>query len=162
MRLLNALLFSFNHFITQTLQTPTITQQDSKEVIENLLTSHPVLDGHNDLPYVIRECLSNTIYDGRYNFSVNLAENPQSWQREQCIKPNVQTDYPRIKEGHLGAQLWSVYVDCNSQYKDSIRQTVEQIDLVKRLTEDNKEFMQFCGDEDCVRNAWAENKFVSL
>ena len=133
-----------------------------EETINNILTEYPVLDGHNDLPYVIRECLSNTIYDGRYNFSTDLSTNKQPWQTENCRFPNVQTDYTRIKKGHLGAQLWSVYVDCNTQYKDSIRQTVEQIDLVKRLTKDNGDFMEFCGDSDCVRNAWENGKFASL
>merc|ERR1712226_519372 len=50
-----------------------------KDEIDDLLTQHPVFDGHNDLPGVIRSCLSNTIYDGRYNFKTNLRENPQSW-----------------------------------------------------------------------------------
>ena len=108
-------------------------QQTSYEItpeVEELLTNHPILDGHNDLPYQLREHLSNQIQTGEYDFKTDLAENPQPWQKGGWIA----TDLPRAKKGHLGAQLWSVYVGCETQYKDAIRQTIEQIDVTKRLT----------------------------
>ena len=98
--------------------------------IEDLLKEHPVLDGHNDLPYQLRLLLSNQIQTGEYDFTEDLSENPQPWQKNGWIA----TDLPRAKKGHLGAQLWSVYVGCDTQYKDAIRQTIEQIDVTKRLT----------------------------
>ena len=140
-----------------------ITKTAINPEVEELLTNHPVLDGHNDLPYVIRECLSNQLYTGEYDFKVDLSENPADWQTGgSCNKPHVSTDYPRAKKGHLGAQLWSIYVDCDTQYKDAIRQTVEQLDLVKRLTELNSDIMTYCGEASCVRKAWEDGKFASL
>ena len=145
-----------------------------QDEVEQLLSDHPILDGHNDLPYVIRDCLSNTIYDERYDFKRDLSldtvsdENKAWFQGCSAMKwPDadtdfVATDYQRAKKGHLGAQLWSIYVDCDTQYMDAIRQTVEQADLVKRLSEDNSDIMTFCGTADCVRQAWKENKFASL
>ena len=61
----------------------------SPDVIDDLLEQHPVLDGHNDLPYVIRQSLSNEITDGRYDYRQNLKENPADWQTGP-----VMTDYP--------------------------------------------------------------------
>ena len=47
----------------------------------------------------------------------------------------TQTDIPRIKEGHLGGQFWSVYVSCEYAKKDAVRATQEQIDVVYQLTQ---------------------------
>ena len=152
----------FSHCLTIKKQ-----QQLNSDPIDALLSEAPILDGHNDLPWVIRECKSNTIYDGNYDFKVNLRENPQKWY-ENCSSMRyndtsfVATDFPRLRMGGVGAQFWSIYVGCSSQYADAIRQTVEQADVVKRLTEANSDVMEFCGDADCVRNAWSNNKFASL
>ena len=110
-----------------------VRKQDPLKIspeVEQLLTEHPILDGHNDLPYQLREHLSNQIQTGEYDFRIDLSEDPQEWQNGGWIA----TDLPRAKKGHLGAQLWSVYVGCETQYKDAIRQTIEQIDVTKRLT----------------------------
>ena len=148
--------------------------------VNQLLSDHPILDGHNDLPWVLRSCLSNNIYDGRYNWNTNLAINPQPWMdgsgsdptypnRPECTSHAkldgerwVATDGPRAELGKLKGQFWSVYVGCGSQYKDAIRQTVEQIDVAKRLAYAYPDEFKFCGDSTCVRQAWSEGKFASL
>lgn len=98
--------------------------------LENLLKNQPVLDGHNDLPGVIRKCLSNQIFNGTYNFQTDLNQHPQTWYHgcasmvedvDNQVQNYVATDYSRAVQGHLGAQLWSVYVGCETQYKDSLR-----------------------------------------
>uniref|UniRef100_A0A8C6S7L8 Dipeptidase n=1 Tax=Neogobius melanostomus TaxID=47308 RepID=A0A8C6S7L8_9GOBI len=43
------------------------------------------------------------------------------------------TNIPKIKAGRLGAQFWSAYVPCDTQYKDAVRQTFEQIDVIHRM-----------------------------
>ena len=35
--------------------------------------------------------------------------------------------------GQVGAQFWSVYIDCERQGKDAVRATMEQIDVVHKL-----------------------------
>ena len=129
----------------------------SPDEIDQLLKNHPVLDGHNDLPYLLRLDLQNTITDGRYNYLQNLAKNASDWQ-----SGFVMTDYPRSIEGYHLGQLWSVFVECGSQYKDAVRQTLEQIDLVKRLANEYPDIMSYCSTSDCVRKAWSEGKFASL
>lgn len=32
-------------------------------------------------------------------------------------------------------QFWAAYVPCDSQYKDAVQLTLEQIDVIRRLTE---------------------------
>ncbi|TVY93798.1 Dipeptidase [Lachnellula willkommii] len=51
-------------------------------------------------------------------------------------------DFPRLKEGRLAVQFWSVYIPCpasddfsSSTYHETIHDTFQQIDLVNRLIE---------------------------
>ena len=76
----------------------------------------PVLDGHNDLPWALREHCG---YDLR---KVDLAGG----------EPAVHTDLPRLRAGGVGAQFWSVYVRSDFAGDDAVSATLEQIDAVWR------------------------------
>lgn len=94
---------------------------DPKERAVALMRLHVMWDGHNDLPHQYRVQADNqidppTLLDIRKNVS------------------SLETDLPRIRQGHLKAQFWSVYVECEKQDKDAVRATIEQVDDVHRLT----------------------------
>ncbi|MGD9633724.1 MAG: dipeptidase, partial [Pirellulales bacterium] len=47
---------------------------------------------------------------------------------------SLQTDIPRLRQGGLGAQFWSVWVPVDLGYKgEALATTLEQIELVKRM-----------------------------
>jgi membrane dipeptidase len=77
-----------------------------------------VVDGHNDLPYALRE----VGYDfGRIDIAI-----PQ---------PQLHTDLPRLRQGLVGAQFWSVYVPCSLAGAAAVTATLEQIDAVYTLVQ---------------------------
>jgi membrane dipeptidase len=82
-----------------------------------LLAATPVFDGHNDLPWALREAGESQAVP------VNIAE-PIGF---------TQTDLPRLRAGGVGAQFWSVYVPAELEGDAAIAATLEQIDLVHRL-----------------------------
>lgn len=136
--------------------------------IDRILSEYPIFDGHNDLPYRLRACLENRVNDGRFNFLQDLSQNMSQWAID-CVSQGkidntdvLDTDYPRLVKGKVGAQFWSVYTSCNSQYRDSTRQTIEQIDVVKRLAKKYDEYLVFCTTADCIENAWKNGKIASL
>src|SRR3546814_6016843 len=45
----------------------------------------------------------------------------------------MHTDIQRLRKGHVGAQFWSVYVPSNANEAEAVQQTIEQIDVAKRL-----------------------------
>ncbi|MET8784529.1 dipeptidase [Streptomyces sp. NPDC004589] len=90
----------------------------SLEAARNLLREFPVVDGHNDLPWALREQVGYDL-DAR-----DIAHH----QNE-----HLHTDLPRLREGGVGAQFWSVYV--RSDLPDPVPATLEQIDCVRQLTE---------------------------
>ncbi len=84
----------------------------------HVLATHPVIDGHNDLPWAIRENLKTpqdvVAYDVRGHAPGN-------------------TDLPRLKAGHVGGQFWSVYTPGESKFEDYARIQLEQIDIARRV-----------------------------
>ena len=53
------------------------------------------------------------------------------------------TDLNRLQESRLGAQFWSIYTPCATQYKDSIRANLERLDAMKRLIKMFPDYFQY-------------------
>jgi len=82
-----------------------------------LLSRHPILDGHNDLPWTLR------VADELDLDTTDLAAPVAS----------TQTDLPRLARGGVGAQFWSVFVPADLDGEVAVTTTLEQIDLVHEL-----------------------------
>jgi membrane dipeptidase len=83
-----------------------------------VLAAHPVIDGHNDLPWAIRESEKAPRDVAAYDLRGRA--------------PGA-TDFPRLKAGHVGGQFWSVYTPGESKYEDYARLQLEQIDIARQL-----------------------------
>ncbi|HEY2279429.1 MAG TPA: dipeptidase [Streptosporangiaceae bacterium] len=84
-----------------------------------LLRRHPLVDGHNDLPWAIRDEFGGDPVRAR------LAE----------PVPQTQTDLPRLAAGGVGAQFWSVYVPATLAGDLAVTAVLEQIDTAHRMIE---------------------------
>src|ERR1700761_7885932 len=84
-----------------------------------LLSRHPLVDGHNDLPWAIRDEFGGDPVRAR------LAE----------PVPQTQTDLPRLAAGGVGAQFWSVYVPATLGGDLAVTTVLEQIDTARRMIE---------------------------
>ena len=82
----------------------------------NLLADFPVVDGHNDLPWALREQV-------RYDLDARDIATDQS--------AHLHTDLARLRAGGVGAQYWSVYI--RSDRPGALAATHEQIDCVRQL-----------------------------
>lgn len=83
-----------------------------------ILSAVPVIDGHNDLPSELLEKF------GGDPFAAHLDQG----------QPKLQTDIPRLRKGHVGAQFWSAYVDNDSiPTGASLRQALREVDMAHRL-----------------------------
>lgn len=69
---------------------------DPLERAKKVLTVCPLVDTHNDLPWTLRGDFKDRVWDADLN--TNL--------------PGFHTSIPLLKEGHVGGQIWSVYVGC--------------------------------------------------
>jgi membrane dipeptidase len=85
-----------------------------------ILERTPLVDGHNDLPWALRQNHGNDPH------AVDLTANLDDSTR-------LHTDIPRLRAGGVGAQFWSVYVPASMSPPDAAVATFEQIDTVKRM-----------------------------
>ncbi len=99
----------------QTIDAPTQAR------IDRVLKATPLIDGHNDLPWELRE---------KYGFDVEGTD--LSSGSDTLPKP-LMTDMARLRTGRVGAQFWSVWIPSAMTGPQAVQTTLEQIDIVHRL-----------------------------
>ncbi|MDX2816445.1 dipeptidase [Streptomyces sp. NPDC006207] len=114
---------------------------------QELLTAHPVVDGHNDLPWRLREQV-------RYDLDRRDIAGDQS--------AHLHTDIPRLRAGGVGAQFWSVYVRSDLTGGDAVVAVLEQIDCVLRLVSRHPDALRLAVTADEMEAARAEGRIASL
>jgi membrane dipeptidase len=100
-----------------------LTPVDSpvKARIDRILKATPLIDGHNDLPWELREKYASKVE------TTDVAANSDK------LPQPLQTDMARLHAGRVGGQFWSVYVPAEMTGGVAVQATLEQIDIVKRL-----------------------------
>ena len=104
-----------------------------------------VLDGHNDLPWALRQ--------SGYDLDVVDVSRPQ---------PQLQTDLPRLRAGGVGGVFWSVYVPCSLRGAAAVTATLEQIDAVHLLVERYPDDLVLVTDAAGLDAALASGRIASL
>lgn len=119
------------------------------------LAAAPVFDGHNDVPFQLRNRLKNQI--NRFDFNDTLGS-----AKSDPFGRAMHTDLKRLRKGRVGAQYWSVYVPANLPEPEAVQMTMEQIDVTKRLIDRFSDDMAYAETADQVENAIAEGKIAGL
>ncbi|MGH6729472.1 MAG: dipeptidase, partial [Sphingomicrobium sp.] len=110
-----------------------------KARIDRILKRTPLIDGHNDIAYALFENHGSSV--------ANLADETEKWS-----KVALMTDIDRLREGRVGGQFWSVYIDGEIKGDEAVRRTLDQIDTVKRMIAAYpKDFQQAFTARDIVR-----------
>ncbi len=106
----------------------------------------PLIDGHNDLPWQYRQQFQRAVS------RLDIAQ-PQ---------PHLMTDIPRLREGGVGAQFWSVYVPTSLDGGDAVLATLEQIDVVYQMIRRYPDTFELALTADEVEAAFGDGKIASL
>ncbi|MEV0218603.1 dipeptidase [Streptomyces sp. NPDC050704] len=83
-----------------------------------LLAAHPVADGYSGLPWALRHL---------------------AWYDLELGESTIDTDVPRLREGHVGALFWSLHLPEGLVGERAVGATLEQLDLVKTVVEAHPE-----------------------
>lgn len=116
-----------------------------------LLTRHPVLDTHNDLPFALRE---------RAGGDAEAAA--AAVVQVSATLDDTQTDLPRLRLGRVGGQFWSAYVPASWDGGRAVRATFEQVDLIHRMVSALPAELAWCTTADDVEAALREGRIASL
>jgi membrane dipeptidase len=120
---------------------PVVLTDEARRLHESAL----LIDGHNDLPWEIRKA-------GGFN-RIDIAQ-PQ---------PQLHTDIPRLREGGMGAQFWSVWVPVETMRTNSaLSTTLEQIDLVHEMLRRHPETFELARTADDIERIHRSGKIASL
>lgn len=120
---------------------------DAVERARALLAGHPVVDGHNDLPWALR------VHAGYDLDRCDIAADQTG---------RLHTDLARLRAGGVGAQFWSVYVPSSLQGDAAVSATLEQIDCVHALVTRYSRDLRLALTADEMEAAWAEGRIASL
>jgi membrane dipeptidase len=114
-----------------------------------LLRDVPVIDGHNDYPWEVRQ---------KAEFDLAKLDMRQR-------QPSIMTDFERLASGGVGGQFWSVYVPSPAPGTDpaaSVTMTLEQIDIVHRMVARYPEKLVLALTADDIERAEKQGKIASL
>jgi membrane dipeptidase len=114
--------------------------------ILELLRSAPLIDGHNDLLWALREVREET---GR---EPDISE----------PTPQLQTDLPRLATGGVGAQFWSVYVPSHLPPDEVVTKTLEQIDALYALVRRHPDRLELARTADDIERIAAGGRIASM
>jgi membrane dipeptidase len=111
-----------------------------------LMARAPLVDGHNDLPWAMRQA-------ARYDFDkVDVRQS----------QPKLHTDIARLREGRVAAQFWSVYVSPRLAGEGAVTATLEQIDAVYELARRYGDVFEIARTADDVERIVASGRIASL
>ena len=110
-----------------------------------ILAAAPIIDGHNDLPWVLRGAAGG---------------DPEAAAVVDPRGPD--TDLDRLRAGHVGGQVWSVYVPSALDTDTAVRQQLEQIDIARRMIEANPGALELALSADDIDAAREAGRVASL
>jgi membrane dipeptidase len=113
--------------------------------LTELLSANPVIDGHNDLLWTMRDL-------NGYDFAAYDVGELQS---------QTHTDLTRLRAGGVGAQFWSVFVP-GSEGERSVRSTLEQVDAAYTMVARYPDRLALATTADEVEAAWQGGRIACL
>ncbi|WP_267435883.1 dipeptidase [Sphingomonas sp. GM_Shp_1] len=117
--------------------------------VESLLARAPIVDGHNDLPWELRD--------------TDLPpESPTLAADTSALPHPLQTDLPRLKRGGVGGQFWSVWIPADATGPRAVEMTLEQIDRVHRLVAAHPDRLALARTAGDIRRLSKQGRVASL
>ena len=116
--------------------------------IDRILKANPLIDGHNDIAEQLAESYKRSI--------AGLASGT-----DKRKKP-LMTDMARLHQGRVGGQFWSVYIDGTITGDAAIRETIEQIDIVRRMIDAYPGDLELAATADDVVRIHRKGKIASM
>lgn len=144
--------------------TPTRRCQDARKHAEQLLRKHPLIDGHIDVPVISRYVYGNKIDDIPFD---------QPAFPNGSYPTRAHVDIPRLRAGKSGGFFWSAYVPCpnnttvghdfeNAASNTGVRDTLEQLDVIKQMTQKYRDDFGLVGSVKQARKAFRRGKMISF
>jgi membrane dipeptidase len=117
--------------------------------IDKILKRTPLIDGHNDLPEQLAE---------NYGRSVEGLASGTATREPKALM----TDMARLRQGRVGGQFWSVWIEGTISGDEAIRETIQQIDIVTRLIKSYPRDLELASTADDIERIHKAGRVASL
>jgi len=107
----------------------------------------PLIDGHNDFPMALLE------HNAQRDLDALDIRQPQ---------PKIHTDIPRLRQGGVGGQFWSVYVPATLKGADAVTATLQQVDVVYRMVRKYPDTFELARTAADVERIFKAGRIASL
>jgi len=127
----------------------TLAQQGDEHLAraKRILALTPLIDGHNDLPWAIR----------------NFEDAPKSVTAyDLTLRTPGHTDLERLRQGMVGAQFWSVYVPFGVAEGGYAKVQLEQIDIARQVIEKYPDHFGLALNASDVERVFGSGRIASL
>ena len=128
---------------------------DYRARVLRVLEQTPLIDGHNDLAWEIRDRYKSRLA------AIDLKSDTSKLPVQPDMAP-LMTDIVRLRAGHVGGQFWSVWVPVDVKGAEAVQMTLEQIDLVKRMAARYPADLEIAYTAADVRRIHRAGKIASL
>jgi membrane dipeptidase len=118
--------------------------------IERVLARAPIVDGHNDLAWELREKHGGRVEATDLSRDTSVLGFP------------LQTDLPRLRKGGVGGQFWSVWIPATVTGPRAVEMTIEQIDIVRRMIAANPRSLELAATAADVQRIARSGRVASL
>jgi membrane dipeptidase len=123
------------------------SQDRALERARKLLRSTPLIDGHNDLPWTIRETTNAPRDVAAYDLRTRTPGH---------------TDLARLAEGQVGAQFWSIYIPGDIKDSGYAKVQLEQFDIARRVIARYPERLELALGADDIERSFKRGRIGSL
>ena len=121
-------------------------QGDPLERARALHRQSPMIDTHNDYPWVVRD------KGGRDLARLDMRQ----------AQPAIMTDIGRLRAGGVGGQFWSVYVPASLQGQSAVTATLEEIDIVHQMVKRYPDVFELASTADDIDRIFKAGRIASL
>lgn len=123
------------------------TGDEHLDAARRVLAATPLIDGHNDLPWAIRQ-------------SETAPHDVRAYDLTQRTPGH--TDIERLRAGMVGVQYWSVYVPYDAVEVGAAKVQLEQIDIMNQVIERYPDVFEAAYTASDVERIFAEGKIASM
>jgi membrane dipeptidase len=129
----------------------------------NLLRRFPLIDGHNDLPWALRQRAAGAPQKVRFvSPGASFESADPAVVNLAAPVTGTHTDLPRLAAGGVGAQFWSVYVPSSLAGDGAVAAVLEQIDLTRRMIAAYPQALELALTAADVERIFAAGRVASL
>lgn len=129
--------------------TDAACQDSPADMVARVLDRTPLIDGHNDLAWEIRE-------------SEIAPHDVAAEANDLRHRTTFHTDIERLRQGMVGGQFWSVYVPYEATEEGAAKVQLEQIDIARQIIETYPDVFQLARSPSELEHAFAEGRIASM